>query len=187
MLLAFTGSAFAQRQGPKSKAKPTESAPVQKPAAEAPSGATRAPGKGKGTKKLDNPAAASRKDTLLIPRNVLETFYAKFKNVKNAQWSHPAEELYAVAFTAADKNLTAQFAADGRWQQTAIPVAIPELPREIITVFAQKLKVYKMKSAQKAETYGRGTLYLVVAQKDGKLKEIGFNPEGRIMTSRDLP
>lgn len=106
------------------------------------------------------------------PEAVLAAFKQKFPNAQDVDWSKEKNGEWEAEFElSGSPEMSATFAADGRWLETETEIAFSELPAPVLTALQGK----KVKEAARIEKADGSTVY----EAEVKRKDLIFDASGK--------
>ena len=106
------------------------------------------------------------------PQAVLAAFQQKFPNAQDVDWSKEKNGEWEAGFElSGSQEMSATFAADGRWLETETEIAFSELPAPVLTALQGK----KVKEAARIEKADGSTIY----EAEVKRKDLIFDASGK--------
>lgn len=120
----------------------------------------------------------------IVPATVTKAFSAKFPKATAVSWEKETATEYEANFKTGKAETSAKFDKDGKWLETETEIEVAGLPAGITKTLAANYTGYKVKEAEKAETFDKGLLYELEITKGAETLEIRLLADGKVVSSK---
>lgn len=120
-------------------------------------------------------------DESTAPAQVQVAFNNKFPTVEKAEWSKESEGVWEAEFKMMEKDMSANFLADGTWLETETELTSDDLPQEVEDAVAAQFAGYSVKEMNLVEKTGEPKTYEIELEKDGQTTEALFAEDGTLI------
>ncbi len=119
------------------------------------------------------------------PAEVQKAFTEKFPDAKSIKWEKENDKNWEAEFKLAEKEMSAEFDANGNWLQTETSVSISDLPAGVMDAIKSTFEGYTADEAEMVETADGEVKYEVELKKGKEELEVLFSFDGSVL-SREL-
>jgi|GEM_PF-368684 len=105
-----------------------------------------------------------------VPDKVTKAFTKKFPNAQKVNWGMEGSDVYEAEFMLDGKEMSANFEASGKWEETELSISNDELPNAVKETLKRDFKEKDVEHAYKVTTPTK-TVYEVVVANEGNEEE----------------
>lgn len=115
-----------------------------------------------------------------VPQRVREAFAIKFMNITPLKWDRESSTEWEAQFKIKGVRYSANFTADGTWQETEHEIKKKNIPKAIKKVLDSRYPTYKIDEAEISETR-EGVFYEIELKQGASELEVLFDKEGAVI------
>ncbi len=119
-----------------------------------------------------------------VPAAVKTAFNKKFPAAKEVEWGMEGKTLWEAEFELNEKDMSANFDAQGNWKETETELEKDNIPSVVMNVLKAKFPGFKVKDAAFTET-PRFSAYEIVIKNGESKKEITIDKTGKILNTEN--
>jgi len=115
-----------------------------------------------------------------VPQAVKKAFEKKFPNVKKVDWEKENESEWEAEFKLNKLEYSANFLANGTWQETEHEITEENVPQNILSSLKASFPGFEMEEAEISETT-EGTFYEFEIEKGKDEWEVTLDSNGKVI------
>jgi len=116
-----------------------------------------------------------------VPAAVTSAFTAKFPGASKPSWMMQNGSGYEATFKLNNEDVTANFDASGKWQESNTKIKATSLPPAVQTTLTKDFAGYKTNEASKVAHASTGNSYEAQIQKGEDTYDVSFGPDGKVL------
>lgn len=134
---------------------------------------------------LSASACAQKHSEEEVPEVVKTAFSQKFPAAKKVSWDMESSTEWEAEFKQDGKEYSANFLADGKWQETEHEINKADIPEAIKQTLAQDFVGYEIEEAEISEKSG-GSVYELMVEKGEEEWELVFDAGGKLIEKKAI-
>ncbi|PZX57616.1 putative PepSY-like beta-lactamase-inhibitor [Algoriphagus ratkowskyi] len=134
---------------------------------------------------LSTVACAQEHSDEKVPEAVKTAFSQKFPAAKKVSWDMESATEWEAEFKLEGNEYSANFLADGTWQETEHEINKADIPEAIKQTLAKDFAGFKIEEAEISET-AQGSVYEVAVEKGEEEWELVFDPNGKLIEKKTI-
>ena len=117
-----------------------------------------------------------------VPAAVTSAFTAKFPGGSKPTWTMHNGSGYEASFKLNNENVTANFDATGKWEETETVIKTTALPPAVQSTLTKDFAGYKTNEATKIARVNSGNSFEAEVQKGEEAYDVSFAPDGKVLS-----